>query len=102
MNIAAISFSNIYDSFKNNDYGTGSLSISGTVSASTLATYSGTVTLNRSDSVAQIYYATSVNSDNNQSGLNYLFTNDTTITHSNGSTPTFPGTAAYTLLFTAS
>lgn len=99
MNPAALSFSNIYDSFKNNDFETGSLTISGTVAAGGIASYSGVVPLSRSDSVTQIYFSTSVNSDNNSSGNLYLYSPETTIDHSNGSTPGFPGTAAYSILF---
>lgn len=99
MNIQALSFSNIFDSFKNNDYTTGSLTITGTIGAGLLASYSGTATLNRDDSVAQIYYSTSVNSDYNSTGNLYLFNSDTIIQHSNGSTPTLPGTATYSILF---
>lgn len=95
-----LAFSTAFDAFKNNDYKTGSLTVSGTVAASTFASYSGTVTLDRADSVTQIYFSTSVNSDLHSTNRNYLYTSDTTIQHNDGSTATFPGAASYVLLFT--
>lgn len=102
MNLSALSFSNIYNSFKNNDYATGTLTVSGTIAAGAFATYSGSVTLNRNESVSQIYYSTSVNSRITSTGLTYLLTSDSQIIHDNGSTPTFPGTASYGFVFTVS
>jgi hypothetical protein len=95
-----LAFSTSFDAFKNNDYKTGSLVVSGTVGAGVLATYTGTVTLSRSESVAQIYYSTSVASDNHSTSRNYIYTPDTTILHSDGSTAASPGAAPYTVLFT--
>lgn len=97
---AKLAFSTSFDAFKNNDYKTGFLTVTGTIAAGATATYSGSVTLDRTDSVTQIYYETSVNSDYHSVARNYLLTSDARIDHSNGSTPTLPGTAAYSLLFT--
>ena len=99
MNLAALSFSNVYDAFKNNDYQTGSLTISGTIPAGNIASYSGTVTLDRADSVAQVYFTSTVNSLFTSTNQIYLYSAETTIEHDNGSTPTFPGFAPYTILF---
>jgi hypothetical protein len=95
-----LAFSTAFDAFKNNDYKTGTIAISGTVGVGAVTSYSGSVTLDRSDSVTQIYFTTSVNSDLHSTGRNYLYTSDNTIQHSNGSTATFPGSASYALLFT--
>lgn len=94
-----LAFSTAFDAFKNNDYQTGSLTLSGTVANNTLASYTGTVSLDRADSVTQIYFTTSVNSDFHSTGRSYLYTADTTIQHSDGSTPSFPGAEPYTILF---
>lgn len=88
-----------FDAFKNNDYKTGSLAVSGTIGASSSASYSGSATLSRSDSVTQIYFSTSVASDYHATSKNYLFTSDTLIHHSNGSATGFPGSATYDIQF---
>ena len=95
-----LAYSSVFDSFKNNDYTTSSLTISGTIVAGAIATFSGTATLDRAESVTQIYFSTSVNSDYHSVNRNYLYTSDTLTQHSNGSTPTLPGTAAYSTFFT--
>lgn len=98
MNPAALSFSTIYNGFKNNDYKAASISVSGTISANGSASFPVTIPLSRDESVTQIYFSTSRNS------VASLFTTGTyllpnVISYDNGSTPTFPGTAPYSVGF---
>lgn len=96
---AKLSYSSSYDAFKQYDEATASISISGTVGAGVLASYSDTATLSRESSIVQLYYTTTVNSDLHATGRHYLYLPEVQIVHSNGSTPTFPGTAFYNILF---
>lgn len=88
-----------FNSYKEYSWASSTITINGTVPSGQIATFSQTLILPRANSVASIEFSTSVNSDLYVTGMTYTLLPDTNITHSNGSTPTFPGTAPYIIFF---
>lgn len=88
-----------FNNYKQYDRATAVVTISGTVPSATVATYTATVDLNRENATTSIQFATSVNSTYHSIGNEYLLNPDTFINHTDGSTPTAPGTAVYDIFF---
>lgn len=88
-----------FDAFKNYDRKTITITISGTVGANNTITYSGSTTLSRDNSITSVGFTTSANSNLHGTSQTYLFLPETVVEHSDGSTATFPGSAAYSIIF---
>lgn len=88
-----------FNSYKEYSRAVATLTVSGNVAAGQNASFSSTVTFAKGESIAFIEFTTSVVSDFHTTGRVYSLIPDSTIFHSNGSTPTFPGTAPYTINF---
>jgi len=75
------------------------ISITGTVTSGNTATFSADTTLSVDDSITMVDFSTSVNSIFHRTGRFYRLAEGSQIAHSNGSTPTLPGTANYIVFF---
>jgi len=94
MNPQALSFFSGFDSFKQYDKKSASLTVSGTVAS--FSTFSGSVIIGRANSVTQIYYSTDVSSDFHAPGQKHLLMAGAFILHADGSIAADPGNPVYT------
>lgn len=100
MNPKALSFTSPgYNGFKNNDYETGTVSISGTVSGSATLSVPVIIPLNRDNSVTQIYFTTNRATQANLYVVGETYTLPPIINYSDGTTTGFPGNAPYSVQF---
>ena len=88
-----------FNSYKEYDRAETAVTITGSISAGQTATFGSTVSFSRNNSIASMEFTTSATSVFNTTGLTYMLYAGTSIQHSDGSTPTFPGTAVYTVNF---
>lgn len=88
-----------FNSYKEYDRASAVLSVTGTVTAGQFATFSSAVSLKRTSAITLTQFTTSVTSNFHTTGMTYNLLPDLTISHSNGSTATFPGTAPYDIQF---
>ena len=91
-----------FNAIKNYDRGTLTVSISGTIASGAMGTYAASTTLRRDNSTISAGFTTSVTSNSHTASRQYYFVPDTRIDHGDGSTPTFPGTAVYSIVFETS
>lgn len=88
-----------FNSYKEYDRISVTLNITGNVPPGQTAAFSSPVNFKRENSVAFIEFTTTANSDFHNNTDTYTLLPDSTIFHSNGSTPSFPGTAPYIVGF---
>lgn len=96
---AKIAFGSPFDSFKNNDYKTASVTASGSVAPTSLTRFTTTVPLDRDESVTDIYFTTTANSIYHNTGRTYVLLPDTSIYHNDGDAPPGFSPATYNIDF---
>lgn len=96
---AKLSFSTSFNQFKNFDRKEVSIAISGTIASGVAGTYSQLIALDRQNAFTSVQFTTSVNSTFYRNDETYLLMPDTYISHDDGSTATFPGSAPYNIRF---
>lgn len=100
MNPQALSFSSpAYNGFKNNDYESGTIALSGIVAGSGTLSVATVIPLQREDSVTQLYFMTNRVAQANLYGGNETYYLPPIINYSTGTTTGFPGNAPYSVQF---
>lgn len=100
MNPVALSFSSpAYNGFKNNDYESGSITLSGSIAGSGTLSVASIIALSRDNSVAQPYFTTNRVAQANLYIVGETYYLPPIITYSTGTTTGFPGDAPYSVQF---
>lgn len=95
---AKLALASTFDAFKNNDYKTASITVSGSISAG-LTRFTTEIELDRDESVTEIYFTTSVSSLYHSPSRLYILLPDSSIYHNDGAAPPGFPTASYNLDF---
>lgn len=99
-NPTAIAFASPeYNAFKNNDYQTGTITISGTILASASGSFTTTIPLQRQNSVTQLYFVTNRTTSPSLYTANQTYILPPKVDYADGTTPGFPLTSPYTVQF---
>lgn len=99
MNDAALSYSTVYNGFKNNDYQGGSVTVSGSIAVGATFSSSVTIALERDESVAQIYLTSNRTSAYGGYTVGDTIALPNPLNYFDGTTASFPLDSAYGVVF---